>query len=157
TTSLGVRKRRKATASRTIITGPPTNSASVDSQPRISAITMPSSITRLVDANWKTIAAGKSAPLRNSDPADATEGAEPGDDGAPTPGARARGGGEPSGSSRRTACFVTTAGRAADRAKPRIRAQRISQNMPNANESASTPEPASVGSIIPETYTRPGR
>ena len=33
---------------------------------------MPSSITRFVEANWKTIEAVKSAPLRNSDRASAT-------------------------------------------------------------------------------------
>jgi hypothetical protein len=48
-------------------TKPPMNSASVNSQPRKSHITIPSSNTRFVDANWKDIAAAKLAPLVKSD------------------------------------------------------------------------------------------
>ena len=59
-------------ASRTIISGPPTNSPSVNCQPRTSAIRMPSSTTRFVEANSKAIAAVKSAPRRKSERASAT-------------------------------------------------------------------------------------
>ena len=45
---------------------PPTNSASANCQPISSHSTMPSSTTRLVEANMNTIAAVKSAPRANS-------------------------------------------------------------------------------------------
>ena len=51
---------------------PPTNSASVNLQPRKIHITMPSSNTRFVDANWNVIAAAKLAPFWKSDFAIAT-------------------------------------------------------------------------------------
>ena len=63
-TSLGVRNRRKIMASRMIIIGPPTNSAAVNCQPISTARIMPSSMTRLVLAISKAMAAVKSAPLR---------------------------------------------------------------------------------------------
>jgi hypothetical protein len=63
---------RKATATRTIISGPPTNSPSTNSQPSSRAITIPSSNTRFVEAISNAIAAVKSAPRRNSDRASAT-------------------------------------------------------------------------------------
>ena len=46
---------------------PPMNSASVNSQPRKIHMTIPSSNTRFVEANWKDIAAAKLAPWVNSD------------------------------------------------------------------------------------------
>ena len=52
--------------------GPPTNSATVNCQPISRARMMPSSMTRLVEAISKAIAAVKLAPLRNSDRASAT-------------------------------------------------------------------------------------
>ena len=52
--------------------GPPTNSAAANCHPiRITRMT-PSSITRLVEAISKAIAALKFAPLRNSERASAT-------------------------------------------------------------------------------------
>ena len=48
----------------TIITAPPTNCARVKRQPRSVHRISPSSSTRLVEANWKTMAAVKSPPLR---------------------------------------------------------------------------------------------
>ena len=50
-----------------IMIGPPTNSAAANCQPIRTIRTMPSSITRLVDANMKIIAVTKSAPFWNSD------------------------------------------------------------------------------------------
>src|SRR5664280_712492 len=55
------RNNRNSSASSRIITGPPTNSARVNCQPISRARIDPSSITRLVEANWKAIAAVKSA------------------------------------------------------------------------------------------------
>ena len=52
--------------------GPPTNSARVNCQPSSSARMMPSSMTRLVLAISKTMAATKLEPLRNSERAIAT-------------------------------------------------------------------------------------
>ena len=63
---------RKATATRMIISGPPTNSPTTNSQPSSSAITIPSSKTRLVEAISNAIAAVKSAPRRKSERASAT-------------------------------------------------------------------------------------
>ena len=42
---------------------PPTNSLAANCQPMSTTSTMPSSMTRLVEANMKTVAATKSAPL----------------------------------------------------------------------------------------------
>ncbi len=47
--------------------GPPTNSAAVNCHPISTASTMPSSITRLVEANMKTMADMKSAPFWKRD------------------------------------------------------------------------------------------
>lgn len=52
--------------------GPPTNSASVNCQPSSSAMMMPSSMTRLVLAISKAIAAVRLDPLRNKERAIAT-------------------------------------------------------------------------------------
>ena len=54
------------------MTGPPMNSAAANSQPMSRIKMMPSSMTRLVEAIWKAMAAAKLAPLRNSDRARAT-------------------------------------------------------------------------------------
>ena len=62
----------RATASRMIMMGPPTNSARVNCQPSSSAMMTPSSMTRLVEAISNAIAAVKLAPLRNSERASAT-------------------------------------------------------------------------------------
>ena len=47
--------------------GPPTNSAAANCHPIKITSTMPSSITRLVEANMNTIADKKSAPFWNND------------------------------------------------------------------------------------------
>ena len=46
---------------------PPRNSASVNSQPRKTQITIPISKTRFVDANWNAIAVARLAPFWNID------------------------------------------------------------------------------------------
>ena len=46
---------------------PPTNSLTANCQPMSTTSTMPSSMTRLVEANMKTMAATKSAPFTKSD------------------------------------------------------------------------------------------
>ena len=51
---------------------PPTNSASVNCQPRKIHITIPISKTRFVEANWKAIAVARLAPFWNIDFAIAT-------------------------------------------------------------------------------------
>ena len=63
---------RNATATSTIMIGPPTNSARVNCHESSSAMMMPSSITRFVLAISKTIAAVKLAPRRNRARARAT-------------------------------------------------------------------------------------
>src|SRR6266508_2560395 len=123
-------------ARRAIISGPPTNSATVNCQPSSTARMMPSSITRLVEANWKAIAAVKSAPLRKIDLASATAAYEQEEEAAPSPPARQSERGESSGSSRLISLLETTACTAPDRAKPRISAHRISQSIANASPSA---------------------
>src|SRR5207244_1414235 len=67
-------------------------------------------------------------------------------------GARERDGGESSGNSRRISPFATTACTAPERAKPRISAQRISQNIPNANERASTSALPTASPTITSSY-----
>lgn len=52
--------------------GPPTNSAAANCQPMRMMRTMPSSMTRFVEATSKAIAALKSAPLRKIERARAT-------------------------------------------------------------------------------------
>src|SRR5450755_246025 len=76
-------KIRNATATSTIMMGPPMNSARVNCQEISRARMMPSSTTRLVLAISNTIAAVKLAPLRNSDRASATAAYEHEDDAAP--------------------------------------------------------------------------
>ena len=49
------------------MTGPPRNSAAVNCQPISITSTMPSSMTRLVEANMNTMAEVKSAPFWNND------------------------------------------------------------------------------------------
>jgi hypothetical protein len=98
-TSRRVRKRRKSSARKTIISGPPTYSPSVNCQPSTSAITMPSSTTRFVDASSNAIAEVKSAPFRNSVRASATDAYEQEDEAIPERGRL----GERAGSSRREA------------------------------------------------------
>ncbi len=99
-------------------------------------MTIPSSITRFVDAISNAIAAVKSAPLRKSDRASATDAYEQDDDAAPSADATTSVRGEASGSSLRISRFDTTACTAAESAKPRTSAQRISHVMPNAKLSA---------------------
>jgi hypothetical protein len=93
---------------------------------------MPSSMTKLVEANWKAIAAVKLAPLRKIDRANATAAYEHDEEAAPRPVAMASERGESSGNSRLISRLDTTACTAPDRTKPRISAHRISQNIANA-------------------------
>ena len=114
--------------------GPPTNSAAANCQPISTTSTMPSSSTRLVDANMNTIADTKSAPFWNSDLAIADAGvraarrhhSEARRRGRPPPagGRRARAASGPS---------TTNACTAPDNVKPRISAHSVSQNMKNAS------------------------
>lgn len=90
-----------------IIAGAPRNSAAANCQP-MSTIMM-SSITRFVDASWKTIAAVKFAPLRKMDRACATAAYEHEDDAIPNKAATVRVFGESSGSSYFISDFETTA------------------------------------------------
>ena len=89
-TSRCFRKTRKAIATSTIISGPPTNSPTTNSQPISSPSTIPSSATRFVEASSNAIAAVKSAPRRKSDRASATAAYEHDDDAAPRPVATAQ-------------------------------------------------------------------
>src|SRR6266581_1889577 len=136
-TSRRVRKRRNRSARKRIISGPPTNSPSTNCQPSSRAMMIPSSITRFVDANWNAIAAVKSAPLRKSERARATDAYEHDEEAAPRPDAIASVFGESSGIRRRISRFETTAWTAAESAKPRISAHSTSQVMPKAKLSAS--------------------
>ncbi len=62
---------------------PPTNSLTANCQPMRTTSTMPSSMTRLVEANMKTQAATKSAPLTKTDLAMAVAAYEHEDDTIP--------------------------------------------------------------------------
>ena len=61
--SFGETKVRSSTAISTIITIPPTYSASVNCQPISTQRTRPSSQTRLVEANWKASIVVAEAPF----------------------------------------------------------------------------------------------
>src|SRR6476646_1560544 len=135
-TSRRLRKERKSSATKTIMSGPPTNSPATNSQPRSTAMMIPSSITRLVEAIWNAIAAVKFAPWRKSERASATEAYEQLEDAAPSPVATASVRGESSGRSLRISRFDTTACTTAERPKPRMSAQMTSHVIPNANENA---------------------
>ena len=91
------------------MSGPPTNSATVNCHPINSARMMPSSITRFVEANSNAIAAVKSAPLRTMDRASAVAAYEHDDEATPSPHAIVSERGESSGSSRVISPFDTTA------------------------------------------------
>jgi hypothetical protein len=136
--SLGPRKARNSSTSSTIMMGPPTNSPRVNSHPRRIAMMIPSSMTRLVEANSKTIAAVKSAPLRKIERARATAAYEHDDEAAPRPHAIPSERAESSGRSRVISALETTACTAAERTKPSTRAQSISQHIPKARERASS-------------------
>src|SRR6266511_1748330 len=135
-TICGRSRARNSRASSTIISGPPTNSAAVNCQPSSTARMMPSSTTRLVEANWNAIALVKSAPLRNTERAIATAAYEQEEEAAPSPQAIVRERGESSGSSRPISALDTTAWTAPEIAKPRVSAQRISHAMAAARLSA---------------------
>src|SRR6266568_3136218 len=135
-TSGGFSRARNSSASSTIISGPPTNSAAVNCQPSSTARMMPSSMTRLVEANSKAMALVKSAPLRNTDRAIATAAYEQEEEAAPSPQAIESERGESSGSSRPISALETTAWTAPEIAKPRISAHRISHAMAAARLSA---------------------
>ena len=118
---------RNATATSTIMMGPPTNSARVNCQDSSSAMMMPSSMTRLVLAISKVIAAVKLAPRRNSARASATAAYEHDDEAAPSPVARASVFGRSSPSSRTMVCRRITACTTAESVNPRISDQVICQ------------------------------
>jgi hypothetical protein len=143
-TRQGRRVARNSSARKTIIRGPPRNSARVNCQPSRTAMMMPSSMTRLAEANWNAIAAVKLAPLRKIDRASATAAYEQDEEAAPSPVATASERGESSGSSRLISRLDTTAWTAPDRAKPRMSAQRISQNIANARLRAWPSPPSKV-------------
>src|ERR1039457_153672 len=127
---------RNASAIATIMIGPPTNSASVNCQEISRARMMPSSMTRLVLAISNAMAAVKLAPLRTKDLASATAAYEQDDEAAPKPVAAARAAGELPPSSRTIVSRRTTACTIADRPKPRISDQVISQVIDPATPSA---------------------
>src|SRR5215472_14671395 len=127
---------RNATATSTIMIGPPMNSASVNCQVISNVRMMPSSMTRLVLAISKVIAAMKLAPRRNSDLARATAAYEQDEDAAPKAVATASVFGLSSPSSRTTVCRRTTACTIADRVKPRISDQVTCQVIDPARLSA---------------------
>src|ERR1035438_6262373 len=67
TTYLPRSHRLPSPARRVIMMTPPTNSLTANCQPISTTSTMPSSITRLVEANMNTVAATKSAPFTKRD------------------------------------------------------------------------------------------
>ncbi len=97
---------------------------------------IPSSTTKFVEAISKAIADVKLAPFANIDLARATAAYEQEDDAAPRPVAIANDFGLSSGSNLVICFFDTTAWTAADKRKPNINAQRISQPIAKAVKSA---------------------
>ena len=109
--------------------GPPRNSAAANCHPIKMTSTMPSSITRLVEANMNTRAEMKSAPLANRDLAMAVAAYEHDDDTMPKPLARATAAGPWSPRVRCICSWETKACTAPDRPKPNTRGHSVSQNM----------------------------
>src|SRR5712692_11988181 len=89
------------------MSGPPTNSASVNCHPIRMARMIPSSATRFVEASMKAIDAVKFAPLRKIERASAAAAYEHDEDAAPRAQAMAKVFGESSGI-RRVICFFET-------------------------------------------------
>src|SRR6516225_5041901 len=118
---------RNPTAMSTIMMGPPTNSPRVNCHDSSSAKMMPSSMTRLVLAISKAMAATKLAPRRNRDLASATAAYEHDEEAEPRPAATASVLGRSSPSSRVTVWRRTTAWTTADSVNPRISDQVICQ------------------------------
>src|SRR3954447_3804126 len=118
---------RNATATSAIMIGPPMNSAKVNCHASSSAMMMPSSMTKLVLAISKAIAAVKLAPRRNRVRASATAAYEHEEDPAPKAVARASAWGLSSPSSRAMVSRRTTACTTADNVNPRISDQVICQ------------------------------
>src|SRR5438477_11988150 len=114
------------------MTGPPTNSAAANCQPMSTNSTTPSSTTRFVDANMKTIAETKSAPFWNSDFAIAVAAYEQLDETMPKPLARATAFGPWSPRTRCISSFDTNAWTAPESVNPSTSAHSVSQNMKNA-------------------------
>src|SRR6266480_651667 len=125
------------TASNAIMIAPPMNSAAANCQPMRTMSTMPSSITRFVDANMKIIALTKSAPFWNSDFAIAVAAYEQLDDTMPKPVARATGLAPWAPRARRISSRETNACTAPESVNPRINAHSVSQNMKNASRTLS--------------------
>src|SRR5437016_4208447 len=92
---------------------------------------MPSSMTRLVEANSKAMLAVKSAPFRNRDRAIATAAYEHEDEAPPKPHAFSKVIARASGKSFRISPLDTTDCTIAEKPNPIISAHRISQNMAN--------------------------
>jgi hypothetical protein len=108
---------------------PPTNSANTNCHPMRTAKTIPSSTTRLVEANMNTMAATKSAPPAKRERARAEAAYEQLDDTIPYTDARATEPGRWSPKRRVISSRDTKAWTAPERTKPRTRAQSVSQNM----------------------------
>src|ERR1039457_3653559 len=128
---------RSSTTSSAIMMGPPTNSAAMNCQPSTTASNTLSSTTRFVDANWKAMAAIKSAPLRNNVRANAVAAYEHEEDAAPSADAFTIVFADESGSKRLICALETTASTTDDSRNPRHSAQRISHAMVAVIASAS--------------------
>src|ERR1017187_4772783 len=128
---------RSRTTSSAIMMGPPTNSAAINCQPSTTASNTLSSTTRFVDANWKAMAAIKSAPLRNNVRANAVAAYEHEEEAAPSADAFTIVFADESGSKRLICALETTASTTDDSKNPRHSAQRISHAMVAVIASAS--------------------
>ena len=128
---------------------PPANSARVNCQPMSSHSTMPSSATRLVEANMKTMAAVKSAPRWNSDLARALAAYEHEELAMPRSELRVRAAGPCRPMTRCIWPRDTKACTAPESPKPSTSAQSVSQNMKKASRRlspivTSTPMPFTI-------------
>src|SRR5205823_1107186 len=135
---------------------PPTSSASANCHPIKTMSRIPSSITRLVEANSNAIAAEKSAPFRKIARASATAAYEHDDDAAPSAVAIDKERGESSGSSRLISDFDTTAWTTADKPNPRINAHSTSHVIDAERWSARTIAPPTVANAIIRSVERIG-
>ena len=125
---------------------PPTSSPSANCQPSSTQITIPSSTTRFVEANMKTIELTKSAPRWKSVFAIADAAYEHEEEAAPKRVARRTSRGPRRPSTRCMSTRGTNACTAPEIPKPRIRAHSVAQNMKKASRSEW---PMSISTCIP--------
>ena len=124
---------------------PPTNWATANCQPNKTTITTPISITKLVEANMKTLTATKSAPFTKSDLDMAVAAYEHDDESIPKAVARPTAGRWWSPNLARIGSRLTKAWTAPESPKPKMSGQSVTQNMKKASRSDRPMSMSTIG------------